>query len=169
MHKLTYCSIYGNDKKDESNFFNFLTISFGSGQAFEIYFLCGANYSSLSVIGLRSRNFTFRFEVMSLIKMVTFCKGSNCPSSQNLLAFQAGEASEKEAQTVRKHLAICEFCAAEIEFYAHYPQSEETIAEVEIPLPLYELAEALLRNKHKDFKLLNKLLSESDNLILEKA
>ena len=39
---------------------------------------------------------------------------------------------------------------------------EETIVEVEIPLPLYELAEALLSNKHKEFSLLNKLLNESE-------
>lgn len=95
--------------------------------------------------------------------MITFCKSANCPSSQKLLAFQNGEA-EKEAPQIRGHLAGCEFCAAEIEFYAHYPQSEETIAEVEIPLPLYELAEALLSNKHKAFSSLNKLLSENEGV-----
>jgi hypothetical protein len=109
------------------------------------------------------RGFTFRLEDMFSIKMVTFCKGLNCPSSQNLLAFQNGEALDREAQAVRGHLTTCEFCAAEVEFYAHYPQSEETISEeVQIPLPLYELAEALLRNRHKDFSLLNKLLCESE-------
>ncbi len=101
--------------------------------------------------------------------MITFCKGLNCPSSQNLLAFQNGEAAEKEFQDIRQHLMICEFCSAEVEFYAHYPQSEEIIAEVEIPLPLYELAEALLRNRHKDFSLLNKLLCENEGLTVEKA
>jgi len=101
--------------------------------------------------------------------MITFCKGLNCPSSQNLLAFQNDEALEKEAQAMRRHLSVCEFCAAEIEFYAHYPQGEESIAEVEIPLPLYELAEALLSNRHKDFSLLNKLLCENEGLTLEKA
>ncbi|MET0752990.1 MAG: hypothetical protein ABWZ66_06435 [Pyrinomonadaceae bacterium] len=99
---------------------------------------------------------------MFSIKMVTFCKSANCPSSQKLLAFQSGETAEEEARYIRKHLAGCEFCAAEVEFYAHYPQSEETIVEVDIPLPLYELAEALLSNKHKDYSLLNKLLNESE-------
>jgi hypothetical protein len=101
---------------------------------------------------------------MFSLKMVTFCKSANCPASQKLLAFQNGEAAERETQTIRRHLVNCEFCAAEAEFYAHYPQSEETISEVEIPLPLYELAEALLSNKHKDFSLLNKLLSETDSV-----
>lgn len=94
--------------------------------------------------------------------MITFCKSAVCPSSQKLLAFQNSEAAEKESHLVRRHLAACEFCAAEVEFYAHYPQSEERIERTEIPLPLYELAEALLSNRHKDFSLLNKLLSENE-------
>jgi hypothetical protein len=94
--------------------------------------------------------------------MVTFCKSANCPSSQKLLSFQNGETSEAESQQIRAHLSGCEFCAAEVEFYAHYPQSEETIVEVDIPLPLYELAEALLSNKQKEFSLLNRLLNESE-------
>ena len=103
-------------------------------------------------------------DIMFSLKMVTFCKSANCPASQKLLAFQNGEAAEKETQVIRRHLAGCEFCAAEADFYAHYPQSEETISEVEIPLPLYELAQALLSNKHKDFSLLNKLLSENEGV-----
>jgi hypothetical protein len=77
--------------------------------------------------------------------------------------------TERESQAIRGHLISCEFCSAEVEFYAHYPQSEETIIETEIPLPLFELADALLRNRHKDFSVLNKLLCESEGLRLEKA
>jgi hypothetical protein len=101
---------------------------------------------------------------MFSLKMVTFCKSANCPSSQKLLAFQNAELAEKDARQIQRHLIACEFCAAEVDFYAHCPQSEETITEVEIPLPLYELAEALLSNKHKEFSLLNKLLSETDSV-----
>ncbi len=96
--------------------------------------------------------------------MVTFCKDVNCPSSQELLAFQGGETSLKDNRKIERHLAICEFCASEIEFYKHYPQAEETVAKVEIPLPLLELAEALLGNKHKDFSTLNKLLCEQESV-----
>lgn len=96
--------------------------------------------------------------------MVTFCKDTNCPSSQELLAFQCGETSSKEGVKIEKHLATCEFCVSEVEFYKHYPQSEETIAKVEIPLPLLELAEALLGNKHKDFSTLNRLLCENESV-----
>ncbi len=96
--------------------------------------------------------------------MVTFCKSTNCPSSQELLAFQNGEVSPRESGEIETHLDACEFCASEVEFYAHYPQSEETVPKVEIPIPLYELAEALLGNKHKDFFTLNKLLGEDKML-----
>jgi len=100
---------------------------------------------------------------MFSLKMVTFCKSANCPSSQQLLTFEnGGGISPNERGRIETHLAACEFCASEVEFYAHYPQSEETVAKVEIPIPLYELAEALLSNKHKDFLLLNKLLCESE-------
>ncbi len=98
------------------------------------------------------------------VKMVTFCKDKNCPSSQDLLAFQTGNISKKSCKKIEAHLTDCEFCASEIEFYAHYPQSEEKVAKVEIPIPLYELAEALLSNKHKDVSALNKLLSENEGV-----
>ena len=99
---------------------------------------------------------------MFSLKMVTFCKDTNCPSSQELLEFQTGKISVREHRTIEAHLEACEFCASEVEFYAHYPQSEETVATVEIPLPLYELAEALLGDKHKNFLALNKLLCENE-------
>jgi len=101
---------------------------------------------------------------MFSLKMVTFCKDTHCPSSQELLAFQAGEVSIPERERIEAHFTVCEFCASEVEFYAHYPQSEETVVKVEIPIPLLELAEALLSNKHKDFSTLNKLLSENEGV-----
>ncbi|CAN5375269.1 hypothetical protein BH10ACI1_BH10ACI1_32740 [soil metagenome] len=100
---------------------------------------------------------------MFSLKMITFCKSSICPSSQKLLAFQSSEVSERENRTIHRHLAVCEFCAAEVEFYTHYPQSDEKIEKIEkaeIPLPLYELAEALLSKRHKDF--LDNLFNESE-------
>lgn len=101
---------------------------------------------------------------MFSLKMVTFCKSVNCPSSQQLLAFENGEGAAKEREKIETHLEWCEFCQSEVEFYAHYPQAEETVPKVEIPIPLYELAEALLSNKHKDFLVLNKLLCENESV-----
>lgn len=101
---------------------------------------------------------------MFTLKMITFCKSAICPSSQRLLAFESGDAAADECEKIEKHLAECEFCESELEFYAHYPQSDEAVAKVEIPIPLYELAEALLGNKHKDFLALNKLLCEEEQV-----
>ena len=101
---------------------------------------------------------------MFSLKMVTFCKSVNCPSSQQLLAFESDDVSVEERGKIEDHLSECDFCASEVEFYAHYPQAEETVAKVEIPIPLYELAEALLGNKHKDFLVLNKLLCENEGV-----
>jgi anti-sigma factor RsiW len=102
---------------------------------------------------------------MFRLKMINFCKSVNCPASQKLLAFQNGEVRAKERKTISKHLAACEFCSAEVEFYAHYPQTdEEVVAKAEIPTPLFELASALLDNKHKDFSLLNQLLCQNEGV-----
>ncbi|MGI8669219.1 MAG: hypothetical protein ACR2J3_05130 [Aridibacter sp.] len=106
---------------------------------------------------------------MFLTKMIDFCKSLNCPSSQELLAYQAGDVSRSLFEEINRHTESCEFCEAEIEFYEHYPQSEETVQTEKIPSPLFELAEALLNNKHKDTSLLNKLLNENDGLMLREA
>ncbi len=96
--------------------------------------------------------------------MVTFCKSVNCPASENLLAFQNGKFSREKRGKIEAHLSACEFCAAEVEFYAHCPQSNERIAAVEIPLPLLELAKALLNDKQNDFSVLNQLLCENESV-----
>jgi hypothetical protein len=103
------------------------------------------------------------------LKMITFCKNVHCPASQDLLAFQKGETSIKESGDIHTHLEVCEFCAAEIEFYENAPQAEETVVSVDIPLPLYQLAEALLSNGQKKYTMLNKLLNESEGLSLNKV
>ena len=98
--------------------------------------------------------------------MINFRKSARCPSSEELLRFEGGEISPKKGKEICAHLTDCEFCASEVEFYAHYPQGEDEAAaaapaKVEIPSPLYELAKALLDNKHKDFSMLNRLLCET--------
>ena len=101
--------------------------------------------------------------------MVNFCKNANCPSSPDLLKFQNNEVSQKEKRRIQRHLAACEFCAAEVEFYKHYPQAEEKIETSEIPKPLYELAKALLGNRGNACSMLNKLMGENERLTLEKV
>lgn len=104
---------------------------------------------------------------MSCTKKNGFCKNANCPLSKDLLAYQTGEISARERERITVHLRFCEFCTAEVEFYAHYPQADETIEQTEIPQPLLELAEALLTNRQKNISALNKLLNEADELLLQ--
>jgi hypothetical protein len=106
---------------------------------------------------------------MLLLKMITFCKNAKCPSSENLLEFINGELPARETEKIGKHLSACEFCSSEIELYEHCPQNDEIVADAGIPLPLYQLAEALLGNKHNDFRLLNKLLNENESFTLNQA
>ncbi|CAN5327979.1 hypothetical protein BH10ACI2_BH10ACI2_10440 [soil metagenome] len=96
-------------------------------------------------------------------KMSGFCKNEDCPSSNELLDFQNGDLPRSRGSEIIKHLSACEFCEAEVEFYSHYPQEEsmgETVEKAEIPAPLFELAEALLKNRHADSRSLNALLRE---------
>lgn len=95
------------------------------------------------------------------INMSDFCKNEDCPPSEVLLAFQNGEIEVKDGTAIRRHLCVCEFCAAEVEFYSHYPQAEETVEPQDIPPPLFELADALL-NKRDDVTPLYKLINDSD-------
>ena len=96
--------------------------------------------------------------------MANFYKSEDCPSSQQLLEFQTGDMSLDDGKVIRQHLAACEFCQAEIEFYAHYPQAEEeTVEPTEIPGPLYDLAESLLSSKRKKLASLDSLFNDSED------
>ena len=116
-----------------------------------------------------NRNFLSNKNSKYSLQMITFYKSVNCPASQDLLAFQKGETSTKENAEILQHLEVCEFCSSEVEFYSHFPQSEESVAIVDIPLPLFQLAEALLGNGHKKFSMLNQMLNENEGLSLNKA
>ena len=84
---------------------------------------------------------------MYRLKMNAFHKSANCPSSEKLLAFQNDETPAREQDKITVHLRFCEFCASEAEIYARFPLAEETFEKAEIPVPLYQLAEALLKKK----------------------
>jgi hypothetical protein len=102
-----------------------------------------------------------RSEIRDLLRMSNFCKNEDCPASEELLAFQVGDMPVSEGAGIRKHLAVCEFCAAEVEFYTNYPQASDTVEADEIPRPLFELAEALL-NKKKDDAFFDQLMHADD-------
>ncbi|QYO66507.1 anti-sigma factor family protein [Leptolyngbya sp. 7M] len=94
--------------------------------------------------------------------MSDFVKTENCPSSHLLNAFQLGECEAKEGLEIRLHLRGCEFCRAESEFYARFPQQLENYErsdEPAMPPHLRELAETLL-NKNRGASALAGLISE---------
>lgn len=82
--------------------------------------------------------------------MANFAKNEDCPASVDLLAFQNGDIPVSESAGIRRHLAECDFCASEVEFYSHYPppaEPAETTPPAEIPASLFELAEAILKKR----------------------
>ena len=100
-------------------------------------------------------------------EMTGFCKNEDCPSSNKLLEFQSRELPKTTGDKIRRHLAKCEFCSAEVALYSHFPQEDgatETVELTGIPAPLYELAEALLKNRHRDLASLNSLLKRKKTL-----
>jgi hypothetical protein len=101
---------------------------------------------------------------MFTAKMVNFCKNEDCPSSQELLDFQNGDLDRERSVDIRIHMASCEFCSTEVEFYSLYPQAQDEIfaKPTKIPAPLFELAEAILKNRDIDSRSLNMLLRENN-------
>jgi hypothetical protein len=102
-------------------------------------------------------------EFMFPTKKTNFRKKPSCPLSGELLSFQKGESGPREQEKITIHLRFCEFCAAEADLYKRYPQAEVPVESPQIPEPLYELANALLRNQRQDRSIFNELmLDESD-------
>lgn len=102
-------------------------------------------------------------------KMPGFCKNEDCPSSHELLDFQNGDLPRTRGGELRQHLASCEFCSAEVEFYSHYPQEEGASEAAAIPAPLFELAEALLKNRDSGPASLDSLLKEKGEIVVDTA
>ena len=93
--------------------------------------------------------------------MENFRKNEDCPASDDLLAFQTGDMALVEGREIRMHMRSCEFCAAEVEFYSHYPPAEEKVEPGKMPKPLFELAEALL-SKKRDDSFFDRLMEENE-------
>lgn len=101
-----------------------------------------------------------------------FGKNEDCPPSQELLAFEKGELVGAHELAVSEHLAGCEFCETEVEFYSRFPQEDvanDTPLFADIPAPLFQLAEALLKKHHTDAKSLNSLLNGKKGLAIDKS
>ena len=91
--------------------------------------------------------------------MKSFCKGQECPTSEELVAFSEYRDGSYTLK-LEEHLSVCDFCAAEADLYRHYPPVEEQVPVAKMPRPLFELAEALLK-KDNDLSPLYRLIDVS--------
>jgi len=76
--------------------------------------------------------------------MSDFRKEITCPSSWELVDLVSGEIAGDHGLRMAVHLAKCDFCAAELEFYRAYPPTASESEAPPMPAPLLELAEALI-------------------------
>ncbi len=86
-----------------------------------------------------------------------------------LLDFQNNALPRSASVVIAQHIESCDFCGGEVELYSQYPQSDEKVSASEIPAPLFELAQILLNDRHKDSTLLDRLLIEDKGLTLKEA
>lgn len=102
--------------------------------------------------------------------MATFRKQEDCPTSQQLLAYQLGDLESSASRPVGRHLAACEFCTSEVSFYEHYPvarDNDESPADAKMPKPLFDLAEALL-NRKRGKESMDEMMKHLDAVIHER-
>src|SRR5688572_28111030 len=101
--------------------------------------------------------------------MATFRKQEDCPTSQQLLAYQLGDLKPADSRAIGRHLTACEFCTSEVAFYEHYPVAREiddSAEETKMPKPLFELAEALL-NRKRGKQSMDEMMKEIDTSLHE--
>jgi hypothetical protein len=93
--------------------------------------------------------------------MSHFRKKKDCPSSYELADSVVGHLSGDQALRIANHLGSCDFCAAEIEFYKHYPPVMFSVEPGPIPEPLFELAQATLTKESVSHSQIEFLLDEA--------
>jgi len=93
--------------------------------------------------------------------MSKFRKEKHCPSSPDLVEASWRPLTGVRGLKIAAHLAKCDFCAAELEFYQHYPPDPIDIPSEPMPEPLKELAEALLARETIHVSKLEYLLKEA--------
>ena len=93
--------------------------------------------------------------------MSYFRKEKDCPSSYELADSVVGQLSGDQALHIARHLGSCDFCAAEIEFYKHYPPVMFSVEPDPIPDPLFELAQSMLTKESVSRSQIEFLLDEA--------
>lgn len=102
-------------------------------------------------------------------KETKFCKRVSCPPAELLLAFQAEELEPVDYRDIAKHLAECEFCDSELRFLVAHPPLEEACQEIEMPFPMRQLAEAILKRKYLNADFLTEISGDQETLPVGKA
>ena len=92
--------------------------------------------------------------------MGSFGKKEDCPTSEEILALRNKDGRNSGSSELRQHLLMCEFCAAELDFYRWCSPVDEVVEAGLMPRPLYELADAILR-RGSDPTPLYKLIDQS--------
>lgn len=70
-----------------------------------------------------------------------FTKTRRCPSKELLILFGCEESPSKNTEGTSRHLADCDFCAAELHFLAARPTVQDSHRAVQMPAHLRRLAE----------------------------
>ncbi len=86
---------------------------------------------------------------MSAGRAKAFTKTRSCPSSEDISS-SSRRLHRGKSDQIARHIAGCEFCAAEQSFLSAYIQTTEEYEPAEMPAHLRRLAEALLIGKLKD-------------------
>ena len=84
---------------------------------------------------------------MSGVRAKAFTKTRACPSSEDI---SSRRLPRGKSDQIARHIAGCEFCAAEQSFLSAYSLTAEEYELAEMPAHLRRLAEALLVGKLKD-------------------
>ena len=85
---------------------------------------------------------------MSAIRANAFTKTRACPSTEYI---SSRRLPLGQSDQIARHIAGCEFCAAEQSFLSAYSPTAEEYEAAEMPANLRRLTEALLMGKLKDY------------------
>ena len=94
--------------------------------------------------------------------MSGFRKKKECPTSYELVDMVNREVDGVDGLRIAAHLAVCDFCSAELELYRAYPLIDEGASETPaLPTPLFELAQTMLTRETIHISRLEYLLKET--------
>jgi hypothetical protein len=74
-----------------------------------------------------------------------FCKTVRCPTSQALLDYDRSLMAPGDQGCIERHLAVCDFCSAELQLLTGYQSEAEEYSFAEMPAQIRRLAEDLLK------------------------